>query len=95
MENEAFTFWALFGRATITVKIVMIMLIGSSFWSWSIIFRKLILFRAALFEDNHTLLKPIVSNLIKVAYDPTLPNASDDNSLAVRMSARVKMMVSN
>ena len=28
MENEAFTFWALFGRATITVKIVMIMLIG-------------------------------------------------------------------
>ena len=46
-------------------------------------------------EDNHTLLKPIVSNLIKVAYDPTLPNASDDNSLAVRMSARVKMMVSN
>ena len=46
-------------------------------------------------EDNHTLLKPIVSNLIKVAYDPTLPNASNDNSLAVRMSARVKMMVSN
>ena len=52
MENEAFTFWALFGRATITVKIVMIMLIGSSFWSWSIIFRKLILFRTARSEAS-------------------------------------------
>ena len=52
MENEAFTFWALFGRATITVKIVMIMLIGSSFWSWSIIFRKLILLRTARSEAS-------------------------------------------
>ena len=52
MENEAFTFWALFGRATITVKIVMIMLIGASFWSWSIIFRKLILFRTARSEAS-------------------------------------------
>ena len=46
-------------------------------------------------EDNHTLLKPTISNLIKVAYDPTLPNASNDSSLAMRMSARVKKMVSN
>ena len=53
MENEAFTFWALFGRATITVKIVMIMLIGSSFWSWSIIFKKLFLFRTARSEASN------------------------------------------
>ena len=53
MENEAFTFWALFGRATITVKIVMIMLIGSSFWSWSIIFKKLLLFRTARSEASN------------------------------------------
>lgn len=46
-------------------------------------------------DDNHTLLKPTISNLIKVAYDPTLPNASNDSSLAMRMSARVKKMVSN
>ena len=46
-------------------------------------------------QDNHTLLKPTISNLIKVAYDPTLPNASNDSSLAMRMSARVKKMVSN
>ena len=53
MENEAFTFWALFGRATITVKIVMIMLIGSSFWAWSIIFKKLLLFRTARSEASN------------------------------------------
>jgi len=53
MENEAFTFWALFGRATITVKIVMIMLIGSSFWSWSIILKKLLLFRTARSEASN------------------------------------------
>lgn len=42
-----FSLWALFARATITVKLVMIMLIVASFWSWSIIVQKLINFRAA------------------------------------------------
>ena len=32
-----FSFWALFARATITVKIVILMLIGASFWAWAII----------------------------------------------------------
>ena len=32
-----FSFWALFVRATITVKIVILLLIGASFWAWSII----------------------------------------------------------
>ena len=27
-----FSFWALFARATLTVKIVILMLIGASFW---------------------------------------------------------------
>ncbi|MGC8201840.1 protein TolQ [Aliiroseovarius sp. PTFE2010] len=42
-----FSFLALFMRATFTVKIVMIMLIIASFWSWSIIIQKHILFRKA------------------------------------------------
>lgn len=42
-----FSMWALFARATLTVKIVMIMLIVASFWSWSIIVQKLIAYRAA------------------------------------------------
>ena len=45
-----FSMWALFLRATLTVKIVMIMLIVASFWSWSIIFMKLILYRRARAE---------------------------------------------
>ena len=45
-----FSFFGLFARATLIVKIVMIMLIVASFWSWSIIFMKLILYRRARAE---------------------------------------------
>ena len=76
MENEAFTFWALFGRATITVKIVMIMLIGSSFWSWSIIFKKLISFRTARteasnFDQSFWSGEPLDELFEKLGPDPT------------------------
>ncbi|GAA3868717.1 protein TolQ [Celeribacter arenosi] len=55
MEQEAlglaqeidFSLLALFMRATFTVKIVMIMLIVASFWSWSIIIQKFISYRSA------------------------------------------------
>ena len=40
-----FSFWGLFMRATLIVKIVMIMLIVASFWSWSIIVMKLLVYR--------------------------------------------------
>ena len=58
MEAEAlavaheidFSFFGLFARATLTVKIVMIMLIAASFWSWSIIVMKLIVYRRARAE---------------------------------------------
>ncbi len=46
-------------------------------------------------DDHHTLLKPTVSTLIRVAYDPTLPDASNDKSMALRLSARVSKMVVN
>ena len=55
MEAEAiglasdvdFSVTALFWRATPTVKVVMLMLIGASFWGWGIIVQKFINFRAA------------------------------------------------
>ncbi|MEP4978327.1 protein TolQ [Ascidiaceihabitans sp.] len=58
MENEAlalaqeidFSMWALFARATFTVKLVMIILIVASFWAWSIIVQKLIQYRKARSE---------------------------------------------
>lgn len=51
-----FSIWALFWRATITVKIVMLVLVAASFWSWAIIIQKLINYRTAsregeLFEE--------------------------------------------
>ena len=45
-----FSLWSLFARATIVVKLVMIMLIAASFWSWAIIVMKLMSYRAARLE---------------------------------------------
>lgn len=42
-----FSMWGLFARATVTVKLVMLMLIGASIWSWGIILQKLINYRRA------------------------------------------------
>ncbi len=42
-----FSIFALFARATLTVKVVMLMLMVMSFWSWATIAQKIILFRAA------------------------------------------------
>lgn len=47
-----FSLLALFARATIMVKLVMIGLIIMSFWSWAIIFRKQMLFRRARSEST-------------------------------------------
>ncbi|QDC08882.1 protein TolQ [Oceanicola sp. D3] len=41
-----FSLLALFMRATLTVKIVMIMLIIASFWSWKIIIEKILMYRS-------------------------------------------------
>jgi biopolymer transport protein TolQ len=45
-----FSMWGLFARATLTVKLVMIILIIASFWSWGIIIQKLLVFRKARAE---------------------------------------------
>jgi biopolymer transport protein TolQ len=45
-----FTIWGLFARATLTVKLVIVLLMASSFWAWSIIFQKSITYRAARSE---------------------------------------------
>jgi biopolymer transport protein TolQ len=51
-QHADFSMWALFARATFTVKLVMLMLIAASFWSWSIIIQKIITYRAARGEAN-------------------------------------------
>lgn len=45
-----FSMWGLFARATLTVKLTMLILILASFWAWAIIIQKLILYRAARSE---------------------------------------------
>ncbi|MEB8388989.1 protein TolQ [Rhodobacteraceae bacterium KMM 6894] len=45
-----FSMWALFAQSTLVVKLVMLMLVGASFWAWSIIVQKLIMYRKARHE---------------------------------------------
>ncbi|KMK68134.1 protein TolQ [Puniceibacterium sp. IMCC21224] len=47
-----FSLLALFARATLTVKLVMLLLMVASFWSWSIIVQKLIAYRSARREAH-------------------------------------------
>ncbi len=47
-----FSMLALFGRATFAAQVVMIMLVVSSFWSWSIIIQKHIVLRRARVEAS-------------------------------------------
>jgi biopolymer transport protein TolQ len=49
---QEFTMWALFARATITVKIVMIMLIAASIWCWAVIIDKTLQYRRARAEAD-------------------------------------------
>ena len=42
-----YTMWALFARATITVKIIMVLLILASVWSWGVIVDKLVQYARA------------------------------------------------
>ena len=46
-QGAEFSMWALFARATLIVKIVMVMLIAGSFWAWAIIIQKIIIYRRA------------------------------------------------
>jgi biopolymer transport protein TolQ len=48
-----FSMWGLFARATLTVKLVMVILVISSFWSWSVIIQKLRMYRVARKEAAH------------------------------------------
>ncbi len=47
MEAVDFSMWALFARATLTVKVVMIMLILASVWCWAVIIDKWLQYRRA------------------------------------------------
>ena len=87
METEAlaaaahadFSMWALFARATITVKITMIMLIAASFWAWAIIVQKTINYRAArreaaVFDEAFWSGQPLDGLFDKIGPNPSGPS---------------------
>ena len=48
---DDFSMWALFARATPTVKLVILILVLASFWAWAIIAQKIINYRKARRES--------------------------------------------
>ena len=73
-----FSLWAMFARATVTVKIVMVVLILASFWSWAIIVEKAMLFtrlrrQSARFEDNFWSGQPLDDLFDRVSGKPASP----------------------
>jgi biopolymer transport protein TolQ len=50
--SAEYTMWALFARATIVVKLVMLMLIMASFWAWAVIIQKTLQYRKARAESE-------------------------------------------
>ncbi|MGY9049569.1 biopolymer transporter ExbB [Puniceibacterium antarcticum] len=70
-----FSMWALFARATLTVKLVMAMLMIASFWSWSIIVQKHISYRkarreAAVFDQAFWSGEPLDELFEQIGVDP-------------------------
>ena len=70
-----FSFLALFLRATLTVKLVILLLIVASFWSWAIIIQKLINYRqaraqAAVFDASFWSGDPLDELYEKIGPDP-------------------------
>lgn len=74
-----FSLFALFARATLTVKLVMIVLILMSFWSWAIIVQKHLTFRkaraeAAVFDAAFWSGEPLDELFDAIGPDPAGPS---------------------
>lgn len=80
MDAVDFSMWALFARATLIVKIVMILLLAASVWCWAIVIDKLIQFRkaraeAAQFDAAFWSGEPLDGLYANLGPDPEGPNA--------------------
>ncbi len=71
-----FSLWALFARATFTVKLVMLLLMVASFWGWAIIIQKHITFRltrrnSETFDEQFWSGEPLDELFDKVGAEPS------------------------
>ncbi|MBC7163733.1 MAG: protein TolQ [Roseovarius sp.] len=74
-QEMDFSMWALFARATFIVKLVMLVLVLASFWSWSIIIQKLITYRrarreAAIFDRRFWSGEPLDGLFAEIGPEP-------------------------
>jgi biopolymer transport protein TolQ len=78
VEGIDFSLMAMFARATVVVQLVMIMLVVASFWSWAIIFEKIMVFskltgKSGKFEDQFWSGQPLDELFDRVGERPQTP----------------------
>jgi biopolymer transport protein TolQ len=83
-----FSLWGLFARATLIVKLVILMLTVASFWSWGIILQRLINYRAArraaeVFDQSFWSGEPLDALFEQIG---TQPNGSSQKIFVAGMS---------
>ena len=76
-----FSMWGLFMRADIIVKLVMILLVLASFWSWAIIFDKFMRFRRVIAQADHFEEVFWSGNSLEDLYERVAPRASHPMAL--------------
>ncbi|WP_102107814.1 protein TolQ [Oceaniglobus roseus] len=75
-QDVDFSLWGMFAHATLTVKLVMLLLIFASFWAWAIIIQKHIVFararrEAARFDAAFWSGEPLDELYDKIGPDPS------------------------
>ncbi|HAK63016.1 MAG: protein TolQ [Pseudomonadota bacterium] len=76
-----FSMWGLFMRADIVVKLVMILLVLASFWSWAIIFDKFMRFRRVFAQADRFEEVFWSGNSLEELYERVAPRASHPMAL--------------
>ena len=76
-----FSMWGLFMRADIIVKLVMILLVLASFWSWAIIFDKFMRFRRVFAQADRFEEVFWSGNSLEELYERVAPRASHPMAL--------------
>lgn len=81
--------------ASLSVQALATSLMAQSLLTWS---KVAFMFKSpiGIIEDNNmAIVRPVIAALIRSAYDKTMPNAAEDASHAVRLSARVTQLIGN
>ena len=89
INHHDLSFWSLFAQASVTVKLVIILLLGCSFWTWTVIFAKFALLKKIKDQANQFEEMFWRSNSIENLFN-RLDNKNTDNPILIVFMAGMK-----